>query len=564
VEASSPGRFRATLGVFGMVFRNRLLLPVEVAWLAFNGAEWGVWLTLMVYAYKHGGAAATSLIMVVQLVPCIILSPYLGAITDRARAGRVLFFGLLAMGLTMVAVAAAIAVDAPRVVVFTLAPLMNLAMTIPRPAQAALLPGIVRSPMELTAANVVASWMESASVLVGPVLTGVLLGLGGPALATAVLAGMSLAGAALVAGIRGPMPMTEPGEGRSLTGEVGESLVTAWRVPAARTLLGLLGSQYVLTGALGVLYVVLALTTLNMGEAGAGYLNSADGIGGMAGAALTATLVARRRLAPALVTGIVTSALALAVLGVFPTVVGAFALLFVVGAFTTVFGVTGRILLQRAAPPDVLGRVFALHESLMDAGIAVGAIIVPVLIGLGGPRVAIIVTAVLSVAMLAVFWRRLRTIDDEADVPQVEIQLLRTIPMFAPLPAPELEGLARALVPVPVTAGTTVIREGERGDRFYAVADGELRVTKGGSHVATLRRSDGFGEIALIEDVPRTATVAAVTDAQLYSLEKEPFILALTGHVSAARAAGDLVARRLDQLRTRTTTWNGVPDDDLP
>ena len=562
--ASSPGRLRSTLGVFGTVFRNRTLLAVQVAWLAFNGAEWGVWLTMMVYAYTHGGAAATSIIVVVQLLPCIILSPYLGAVTDRARAGRVLFLGLLVMGLTMAAVAAAIAVDAPRILVFVLAPVMNLAMAVPRPAQAALLPGIVRTPMELTAANVVASWMENGSVLVGPVLTGVLLGIGGPALATAVLAGMTLAGAALLVGIRGPLPMTAGGEGRSLTHEVRESIVTAWRAPAARTLLGALGAQYVLTGAIGVLYVVLAITTLHMGEAGAGYLNSVDGIGGMIGAALTATLVARRRLAPALAVSFVTAALALAALGVFPTVAAAFVLLFIIGAFSTLFNVTGRILLQRAAPADVLGRVFALHESLMDGGIALGAVIVPVFIGLSGARAAMIGTALVGLAMLAVFWRRLRTIDDEADVPQVEIQLLRTMPMFAPLPAPELEGLARALVPVPVAACTTVIREGEPGDRFYAVADGSLRVTKGGSDVATLRHGDGFGEIALIQDVPRTATVTALTDSQLYSLEKEPFILALTGHVSAARAAGDLVARRLDELERRTTTWNGVPNDQLP
>ena len=550
MEASSAGRLRSTLGVFGTVFHNRLLLPVEVAWLAFNGAEWGVWLTLMVYAYTHGGAAATSVIVVVQLVPCIILSPYLGAITDRARAGRVLFLGLLVMGVTMAAVAAAIAVDAPRILVFILAPIMNLAMAVPRPAQAALLPGIVHTPMELTAANVVASWMENGSVLVGPVLTGVLLGIGGPALATAVLAGMTLVGAALVVGIQGPPPMSERQEGRSLTGEVRESIVIAWRAPAARTLLGVLGAQYVLTGAIGVLYVVLAITTLHMGESGAGYLNSVDGIGGMVGAALTATLVARRRLAPALVASFVTAALALALLGVFPTVASAFILLFVIGAFTTLFGVTGRILLQRAAPADVLGRVFALHESLMDAGIALGAIIVPVLVGLSGARAAMIGTALVSLGMVAVFWRSLHTIDHGADVPQVEIQLLRTIPMFAPLPAPELEGLARALVPVSVAAGTTVIWEGEPGDCFYAVADGELQVTKGGSEVATLRRSDGFGEIALIEDVPRTATVTAITDCQLYSLEKEPFILALTGHVSAARVAGDLVARRLEELKS--------------
>ena len=169
--AEGEGRLNATLGVFGTAFRNRSLLLVELAWLAFNGAEWGVWLALMVWAYTSGGAAAASLIVIVQLVPCIFIAPYLGAITDRARAGRVLFLGLLVMGGTMAAVAVAIAVGAPAWVVYVLAPIMNLALSIPRPAQAALLPGIVRTPLELTAANVVSSWMENASVLLAPALS---------------------------------------------------------------------------------------------------------------------------------------------------------------------------------------------------------------------------------------------------------------------------------------------------------------------------------------------------------------------------------------------------------
>ena len=342
--------------------------------------------------------------------------------------------------------------------------------------------------------------------------------------------------------------MAERGEGVSLTAEVRASVAAVWRVPAVRTLVGVVGSQYILVGALDVLYVVLAITTLGIGESGAGYLNAAFGAGGLIGVAVTAALVARRRLAPALVAGIVTAALALGVLGLFPTVAGAFVLLAVAGVCRSVFDVTGRILLQRAAPPNVLGQVFALLESLMDAGLAVAAIFVPVLVGLSGARAALIGTALLLLALVAIVWRRLRTIDDAADVPQVQIQLLRLIPIFAPLPAPELEGLARALEPVHVAAGTVVIREGDPGDRFYAVATGELGVTKDGRDVTTLRRGDGFGEIALIEEVPRTATVTALSEAELFSLEKEPFVLALTGHAPAARAAGDMVSRRLGEL----------------
>ena len=384
MEAGSEGRLRSTLGVFGTAFRNRSLLLVELAWLAFNSAEWGVWLTLMVWAYTYGGAAAASLIVIVQLVPSIFISPYLGAITDRARAGRVLFIGLLIMGVSMAGLAAAMALDAPPVLIYVLAPVMNLALSVPRPAQAALLPGIVRTPLELTAANVVSSWMENASVLIAPALTGVLLGVGGPGLATAALAACTLVGAFLVIGIPGPRPMAERGEGVSMTAEVRSSVAAVWRVPAVRTLVGVVGSQYILVGALDVLYVVLAITTLGMGESGAGYLNAAFGAGGVIGVAVTAALVARRRLAPALVAGIITAALALGLLGLFPTVAGAFVLLAVSGVSRSVFDVTGRILLQRAAPPQVLGQVFALLESLMGVGLTFGAIFVPALVGLSG------------------------------------------------------------------------------------------------------------------------------------------------------------------------------------
>ncbi|HEY5167856.1 MAG TPA: MFS transporter [Thermoleophilia bacterium] len=548
MEAGSESRLRSTLGVFATAFRNRSLLLVELAWLAFNSAEWGVWLTLMVWAYTYGGAAAASLIVIVQLVPSIFISPYLGAITDRARAGRVLFIGLLIMGVSMAALAATMALHAPPWLVYVLAPIMNLALSVPRPAQAALLPGIVRMPLELTAANVVSSWMENASVLIAPALTGVLLGVGGPALAAGALAACTLVGAFLVIGIPGPRPMAERVEGVSLTAEVRSSVAAVWRVPAVRTLVGVVGSQYILVGALDVLYVVLAITTLGMGESGAGYLNAAFGAGGVIGVAVTAALVARRRLAPALVAGIVTAALALGLLGLFPTVAGAFVLLAVAGVSRSVFDVTGRILLQRAAPPQVLGQVFALLESLMGVGLTIGAIFVPALVGLSGAPAALIGTAVLLLVIVAVVWRRLRSIDGAADVPQVQIQLLRLVPIFAPLPAPELEGLARALEPVHVAAGTTVIREGEAGDRFYAIATGELQVTKNGHDVKLLQRGDGFGEIALIEHVPRTATVTAMTDSELFSLTKEPFILALTGHAPAARAASDMVSRRLGEL----------------
>jgi len=219
------------------------------------------------------------------------------------------------------------------------------------------------------------------------------------------------------------------------------------------------------------------------------------------------------------------------------------------GLGRTVFDVTGRILLQRSAPPGILARVFSLLESLMNFGLAIGSVMVPVLVGLSGARAALLGTAVLFIALVALTWSRLWRIDAAADVPQVEIQVLQSFPIFAPLPAPELEGLARALRPVSAAAGETVIREGEGGDCFYAIAKGEVVVTKAGHEVKRLGRGEGFGEIALIQDVPRTATVTVTEDAELFALDKAPFILALTGHAPAARAADALVSKRLMELR---------------
>jgi CRP-like cAMP-binding protein len=85
-----------------------------------------------------------------------------------------------------------------------------------------------------------------------------------------------------------------------------------------------------------------------------------------------------------------------------------------------------------------------------------------------------------------------------------------------------------------------VVRAGDRGDRFYIVGDGEFQIDAAGRR-ASAQRGDYFGEIALLHDVPRTATVRAASDSQLFALQRDDFLNAVTGH-SAAHAAGKAVA----------------------
>lgn len=538
---------RSIIAVFRTAFRNRDLRRLQLAWAGFNSAEWGIWVALVVYVYTQGGAIAASGIALVQLIPAALLAPFLGALADRYRPGRILLaaYSVLAAGLAAVAIA--MIVDAPIWVIFALAPIVNLAITVPRPAQSALLPSVVRTPTQLTAAYVVGGWMDSLAVMVAPAVAGVLIGVGGPQLAVAALSGIALAAALLVVATPGTQPVTDPGASGGHAANVLRGIGVVWRNRPVRTLTGVLGLQFVLVGALDMFYVVLAISVLGMGEAGAGYLNSAFGAGSLLGAALATALVARQRLAPTLMMAIVTAALSLLVLAVQPTVAAAFLVLALAGIGRMTFDVTGRILLQRAAPAAILAQVFALLESLMNVGLAIGTLFVPVLIEVSGPQAALVGVAALLLLAVAMTARQLRAIDDAATVPQVEIRLLKSISVFAPLPAAQLEALARALRPLSVDPGAVVIHEGDRGDCYYAIADGELVVSEGGREVNRVHRGEGVGEIALIRDTPRTATVTAATHAQLYVLDKESFLTAITGHATAARECERLVGEHLSR-----------------
>jgi hypothetical protein len=239
---------------------------------------------------------------------------------------------------------------------------------------------------------------------------------------------------------------------------------------------------------------------------------------------------------------------AFVVIALWPSALVAVVLLVLGGAGRTVLDVGCRTLLQRTTPAEVLGRVFGLLEGLEMAGLALGALLIPPLVALGGSKGALIGAGLLLPALAVLIARPIIAVDRGAKVPVVEIALLRSLPLFAPLPPPAIEGLARALERVELPAGAVVIRFGEEGDRFYAIAEGEVDVSRAGTTLARLGRGTGFGEIALLEDVPRTATVTAVTDVLLYALEKGPFVTAVTGHAPASQAADALLSERREEL----------------
>ena len=424
------------------VFGNRELRRVELAFAAFNAAEWGVWIAMLVYAYERGGATEAGIVAVVQLAPAAALAPVLAGLADRRPPAQVLKLAYFVQAGALAAAGAALLAGAPAPLAYALAAVAATAVTLTRPTQSALVPALARTPDELTAANVVSGWIESVSLVAAPAAAGVLLSVSSPGAVFAVMAGVSVLGGLLVLPLQGPPAASSGGAGAL------DAVRLLRREPEARLLVGLLGVESIAIGALDVVYVVLAVSLLDLGGSGAGYLNAAFGAGGVLGIAATVALVGRRHLMPALAAGALAWGIAFAAIGIKPQVAIAFTLLAVAGAGRTVVDVAGRTVLQRIAPVELLSSVFGLLEGLTMAALALGSLLVPLLVSLAGARAAVIGTgAVLPVALL-LGSKRLLAIDRRATVPVVELSLLRSLPLFAALGPPELEALARELEPV--------------------------------------------------------------------------------------------------------------------
>lgn len=500
---------------------------------------------MIVYAYQQGGTTEAAVIAVVQLLPAAAVAPWASRLADRRGGAVGLWTGYVVQALGMGVTAALLFLDAPPAAAYAGAVVAASAVTLTRPAQAALVPTLVEKPAELTAANAVTGWVESTSLFLGPALTGVLIGISGPAASFAVF-GLVVAGCALlVSGIArhawqatGAVAIEEDARDSGAMAALREQ-------PGAAALLAVCSIQFVAYGALDVLIVVLAVDLLSLGAPGAGYLNAAFGAGGVAGGIGTLWLVGRNKLTPPLVTAVLVWGVAFFAIGAWPSAVGAFLLFAVAGGAWTMLDVAGRTLLQRAMPPDVRGRVFGVLEGLSMLSLALGSLLVPALAALGGPRVAVGGIGALLMLVAIASFRLVRKLDRAAAPLPKELAVLRASPLFGLLSVPMLEDLARGLVPVAVPAGEVVIREGERGERFYLVGTGRLAVSVQGRQVAELGPGDGFGEIALLRDGIRTSTVTAIEPVALLALDREPFLAAVTGSRQAQLAAEDMAAERI-------------------
>jgi MFS family permease len=540
-------RLRGSARLFGEVFRNPGLRKLELGWAGSILGTWAYGIAIIVFAYEQGGATAVGVVGLIRWLAAAAVAPFAAVLGDRFDRRYVMVASDLARALLIGLAAAVVELHGPAVVVYLIAGTVGVAATPFRPAQAALTPTLARSPEELTAANVVATSIESVGIFAGPAIGGLLLAVSGSGTVFLVTAGLTVWSAVLIASIQ-----SQPQERRVPEAAADELLAgarTIVRDRRLRLLVGLFSAQTFVDGMLNVLIVVTALELLDTGRAGVGFLNSAFGVGGVVGALLAAALIGRRRMASDFGLGIVIWGFPIALVAVWPNEAFALVLLGLVGVGNTLVDVSGMTLLQRAAPEEVLARLFGVLESVFLFTAGLGAIAAPALLSLLGTRGALIAAGALLPILVIPAWPLLTAIDRSAAVPAHRIELLRGIDVFAPLPPATIEHLASALVEVDVPAGNTVFHRGDRGDLFYVIDEGAIDVLVDDRAPVALGHGDFFGEIALLRDVPRTATVRARTDAKLYALGRDEFIPAVTGYAPSRAAADKVIGMRLGPAR---------------
>ena len=519
--------------------RDRNLRRLELAYGAAITSEWAFVVALGVFAYERGGATAVGILGLVRMLPAALATPFTAALADRYERERALVAVTLMSALALAASTALFYLGRNEAAIFAFAAAHAVVSTLCRPAVSALLPSLATTPQELVAANGASLTLEGLGTLVGPLIAGVVIATAGVGVVFAFGAVAYVAAALTLAAIHieGRLRFAHHRAEGDLT--AGFKLLA--REPQPRLIVALFVAQTVIRGALNVLIVVIAFQLLHAGGGWVGFLSGAVGAGTLVGGFASMALVGRKLAVPFGI-GLLLWGIPIALVAATPHRLTALLLLAVVGVGNAVEDVTGETLLQRLIPDDLLGRVLGVMFGAATAGMGIGAIAAPALISGLGARGALVATGAFLPALVLLSWRGLRHIDATAGAPSRQLELLDGVPMFAPLPMAAKEQVARSLIRVEHSAGDEIVREGDVGDRFYIVVRGQAEVTSDGSRLANRGPGDYFGEIALLRDIPRTATVTAIDDMELYALERGAFIDAATGH-AAGRQAGEEVVR---------------------
>jgi MFS family permease len=509
-----------------------LLISATGSW-AYNVALLG-----FIYERTHSlawiGAAG-----LVRFVPQLIFSTYGGVLAERTERIRLMVSSDLLCAVWQSALAAVAVAGGPPALALVFAALTSVSATVYLPATSATIPGLVEEG-DLAAANALNGTIDQLVVIVGPAVGALLLLIASPGAVFGVNAGSFVLSALLVGTIRTrsrPVDVTEGGE----AGPLRQMMVGVRAIaeqPAARTLVAYCGLVSFVYGTDTVLFVGVSAHRLGTGPEGFGYLLAGLGVGGVLMAGTVDRLAGSRRLAAIILLGALGYTLPTALLTVIRAPGLAFALEVLRGGSTLVVDVLAITALQRAVEPDQLARVFGVFWAFILAVIALGTLLTPALVSAFGLNAGLWTMAagpaLIAVAGFPALLRIDRQTAGRAQELAPKVALLETLGLFAGASRPILERLAAASTEVEFPAGTPIVREGEPADVVYVLAEGRVQVTGHGEHggpermIRTMAAPSYFGEIGVLERIPRTATVTALSGCRCERIDGDAMLEALT------------------------------------
>jgi hypothetical protein len=539
---------------FATNFRSRELRLAQLAFGAGWGSEAAFTIALSIVAFRDGGAARVGLVALLRVLPSAIVGPAAATLADRYRRDVILAWIGISRAVLIGSSGALLAANASPVFVYILAVAATAVLTPFRASHSALLPGLCHDPEELASAMAARGLLDSLSTLMGPLAIAALLAVSGPAAAFAAVAAASTASALAMLRLRYDVPPRTGGTraGAGLWTQTAAGIRTIVNTSHVGLLTTMAAAQAFTRGCLNVFTVVVAIELLRIGDSGVGVLNAAVGVGAVAGSLAAATLVGSRRLGGWFALGIAMWGAPLALTGAFPQRAPTLALLAGIGAANAVVDVSFFTLVGRLVDDQLLARVFGVLESIFIVAVGVGSVVTPAAIAAIGTRGALVMLGTICPAIAVLAWGRLWALDRMLAVRSREIQLLREVPMLRVLPAVTIEQLARAVRHTTVAPGECLCQQGEHGDTFYVIESGAAEVLRNGGLIQTFGPGDHFGEIALLRDVPRTATVRARTEMHTTELTRDVFIPLISGYRASAQAAEAEIGERLAELPAGT------------
>jgi predicted MFS family arabinose efflux permease len=538
-------------------------LRLMIAAFAVTGVGlWGYNIALWVWIYDQTGSPAwVAAASLGRFVPALLFSAYGGVLADRFERTLVMRVGdaiaMVAMGLLAVTAA----LDGPVVLGIVFASLTSLTGTANDPATQAMVPQVVGED-DLAAANALYSMVDNIAVIAGPAVGTALLLLGSPASVFAITSASFGLSVLLVSRMRArsqPVDVTDGGRSGAWA-QLQVGVRTIWASSTARALVSFSVLGMLVYGADTVLLVVLTEQGLGRDPSDVGYLLAGLGIGGLLAAGAVNRLASQRRLAVVLTVGLALWCLPLAVLVVVDDLRVAVGLQVVRGAGTLVVDVLAITALQRSLPSDVLARVLGAFRGLLLAAVSLGAFLTPLLLGAVGLSGTLLLFGIGGSIVAVLLAPSVRRSDREASERVAELEpriaVLERLGIFAAAPRPVLEQLAAAVTVESAPAGTDLIVEGEPADAMYVLAQGTVDVVAGGPepearHLASLEAPSYVGEIGLLERVPRTATVRTTTASELWRIDGEEFLAALTAAPPAAAFLETARRRHVGAVPTR-------------